>query len=70
MVTIELDGETLSESAAGDGGYDAFVKALRKTLKKRGITFPKLADYEVVSAGRKNDALWKPRSHGRLPDAV
>ncbi len=58
LVTIELDGETLSESAAGDGGYDAFVKALRKLLKKRGITFPKLADYEVrIPPGGKTDAL-------------
>ncbi len=57
-VSIELDGKPLSETAAGDGGYDAFVKALRKLLKKQGITFPKLADYEVrIPPGGKTDAL-------------
>ena len=35
-----------------------FVKALRKLLKKQGLTFPKLADYEVrIPPGGKTDAL-------------
>lgn len=58
IVKIELDGKPLSEHASGDGGYDAFVKALRKLLKKQGITFPRLADYQVrIPPGGKTDAL-------------
>ena len=57
-VSIEMDGKTFTDTASGDGGYDAFVKALRKLLKKRGLTFPKLADYEVrIPPGGKTDAL-------------
>lgn len=37
VVTIELDGEKITEKASGDGGYDAFVKALRKLLKNAGL---------------------------------
>ena len=58
VVNIELDGKPLSDRASGDGGYDAFVKALRKLLKKQGITFPRLADYQVrIPPGGKTDAL-------------
>ena len=57
-VSIEMDGKTFTDTASGDGGYDAFVKALRKLLKKQGLTFPKLADYEVrIPPGGKTDAL-------------
>ena len=34
------------------------MKALRKLLKKQGITFPRLADYQVrIPPGGKTDAL-------------
>lgn len=57
-VSIEMDGKSFTDTASGDGGYDAFVKALRKLLKKQGLTFPKLADYEVrIPPGGKTDAL-------------
>ena len=49
-------------SAFGDGGYDAFVRALRKALKNAGKTFPKLIDYEVrIPPGGKTDALVETR---------
>ena len=35
-VTVEFDGRTVEETATGDGGYDAFVKALRKILPLLG----------------------------------
>ncbi len=57
-VTVELDGVRTSGKATGDGGYDAFVKALRRILKQLGIAMPKLADYEVrIPPGGKTDAL-------------
>ena len=61
-VAIEFDGKPFTASANGDGGYDAFVKALRKALKRAGRTFPKLRDYEVrIPPGGKTDALVETR---------
>ncbi len=57
-VTVEFDGEKVEASASGDGGYDAFVKALRKSLRKFNLTLPRLLDYEVrIPPGGKTDAL-------------
>lgn len=55
---IDYDGKILSASASGDGGYDAFMKALRKALKPINVTAPKLLGYEVqIPPGGKTDAL-------------
>lgn len=44
--------------ATGDGGYDAFMKALRSIAPKMKIRLPKLIDYEVhIPPGGKTDAL-------------
>ena len=57
-VVLEMDGETIESTASGDGGYDAFVKALRKSLKKFGLSMPRLLDYEErIPPGGKTDAL-------------
>jgi D-citramalate synthase len=57
-VCIEMDEDAYSATAKGDGGYDAFMKALRKCMKKVGVTLPKLVDYEVrIPPGGKTDAL-------------
>lgn len=58
--TLELnyDGKILSASSKGDGGYDAFMKALRKALKSIKVEAPKLIGYEVqIPPGGKTDAL-------------
>ena len=69
LVKIELDGKPFSEKSSGDGGYDAFVKALRKLLRKQGITFPRLADYQVrIPPGGKTDALVETTISWELPD--
>lgn len=48
----------LEAQANGDGGYDAFVKAIRKALKQVSAQLPKLQDYEVrIPPGGKTDAL-------------
>ncbi len=55
---LELDGETLEGSASGAGGYDAFMKALRKLCRARKITLPRLVSYEErIPPGGKTDAL-------------
>ena len=57
-VVVEFDGVQYESTATGDGGYDAFMKALRKSLKKSGFTIPRLMDYEVrIPPGGKADAL-------------
>ncbi len=56
--TLEANGKEFSESAVGDGGYNAFMNALAKVSKKAGIKLPKLLDYEVrIPPGGKTDAL-------------
>ncbi len=56
--TLQVNGKDYSESAVGDGGYDAFMNALRKMAKKAGLGLPKLVDYEVrIPPGGKTDAL-------------
>lgn len=55
---LDYDGKLLQASAKGDGGYDAFMKALRKALKQIGEEAPKLIGYEVqIPPGGKTDAL-------------
>ena len=57
-VAVEMDGRQVESTATGDGGYDAFVKALRKCLKQFELTMPRLLDYEVrIPPGGKTDAL-------------
>lgn len=57
-VVLELDGMQVEDSATGDGGYDALIKALRKCLKKFGLSMPKLLDYQVrIPPGGRTDAL-------------
>ena len=55
---IDIDGTEYEESAAGDGQYDAFMKALWKIYDRLGRRHPKLTDYVVkIPPGGKTDAL-------------
>ena len=57
-VILELDGVRVEDSSSGDGGYDALIKAIRKCLKKYGLSMPKLLDYQVrIPPGGRTDAL-------------
>jgi D-citramalate synthase len=48
----------IEENAHGDGGYDAFMNAMRKVFKKIGLTLPVLLDYVItIPPGGKTDAL-------------
>jgi D-citramalate synthase len=45
-------------SSQGDGGYDAFMNAIRSIAGRLGLTLPRLADYNVsIPPGGKSDAL-------------
>ncbi|MEN8180658.1 MAG: alpha-isopropylmalate synthase regulatory domain-containing protein [Pseudomonadota bacterium] len=55
------DQEELS-AGIGNGGFDAFMNALAKVLKRHDISLPKLVDYEVrIPKGGKTDALTEAR---------
>lgn len=57
-LSIEIDGEVYEETSAGDGQYDAFMKALGKIYEKLGRTLPTLVDYIVtIPPGGKTNAL-------------
>ncbi len=47
-VKISIKGEEYQESAAGDGQYHAFSKAMFKIYRNLGKPVPDLIDYEVV----------------------
>ena len=58
VVKIKYNDKIIENKATGDGGYDAFVKAMRKNLKELNMTMPALLDYEVrIPPGGKTDAL-------------
>ncbi|MBN2640066.1 MAG: hypothetical protein JXR78_00290 [Victivallales bacterium] len=57
-VCIEYNGKEYNESSEGDGGYDAFVRAVRTIMDSVGVEMPRLLDYEVrIPPGGKTDAL-------------
>jgi D-citramalate synthase len=57
-VTVVHQGQTEKAEATGDGGYDAFMNALRKAMHAFGIELPRLADYRVrIPPGGRTGAL-------------
>lgn len=79
-VKIEIDGELYQQTAAGDGQYNAFTKALWKIYKQLDKPIPELIDYMVIiPPGGQTDALvhttitWRLngkvfKTHGLDPD--
>ena len=71
-VSVSFQGRTSEASGTGDGGYDAFMKALTEAVSPHGIDMPRLADYRVrIPPGGRTEALvetliqWSDRSNGR-----
>ncbi len=57
-VTITYKGDVEKADGTGDGGYDAFMNALRKAVKRFGIEVPRLDDYRVrIPPGGRTFAL-------------
>ncbi|MBU2513359.1 2-isopropylmalate synthase [bacterium] len=57
-IHIQIGEERFTSSGGGNGGYDAFMAAVKKILDKRKIVFPKLIDYETkIPKGGKTSAL-------------
>ncbi len=57
-VKVQYKDKVLKAKSTGDGGYDAFMKAIRKALRSQQVLIPKLLDYTVhIPPGGKTDAL-------------
>ena len=57
-LTIAYGKQKSSASATGDGGYDAFMKALAKAVKKFELSLPQLNDFRVrIPPGGRTSAL-------------
>lgn len=57
-VALSFQGKTSRATATGDGGYDAFMKAVAKAVRPFGIKLPQLTDFQVrIPPGGKTGAL-------------
>lgn len=57
-LTVEYRGKAVQVSGQGEGGYDAFMSALRSWAKEHKISLPRLTDYEVrIPPGGQTSAL-------------
>lgn len=70
-IKMEINGEEYQQSAAGDGQYDAFVKAVKRIYSELlNRPFPTLTNYMVnIPPGGRTDALvqtttsWEYKGH-------
>ena len=57
-ILVRYRDKEVQATASGDGGYDAFMQALKSVEGELGLKVPKLLDYEVrIPPGGKTDAL-------------
>ncbi len=57
-IEVEYLGNDYRASSTGNGGYDAFMEALKKVCNEIHIELPPLLDYEVrIPPGGKTDSL-------------
>jgi len=55
---LQYGEQKIKESASGNGGYDAFMNALKKACSRIKLSMPELIDYEVrIPPGGKTSAL-------------
>jgi D-citramalate synthase len=71
-LALRYRGEEVEAQSDGDGGYDAFMKALAKACRKFDIKLPQLVDYSVrIPPGGKTSALveavitWRKETRSR-----
>jgi D-citramalate synthase len=70
-LTLAHRGQRVSAKATGDGGYDAFMNALRKAARRLDLEVAELSDYRVrIPPGGRSAALvetvitWKAPGRG------
>ena len=55
---VNINGKEHVASGIGNGGFDAFIHAINKVMKRHDITLPELLDYEVrIPKGGHTSAL-------------
>ncbi len=74
-VIFSFKGKKFSVNGVGDGGYDAFMNALKEWFSLQKFALPKLVDYEVrIPSGGQTDALVETKIvwdfSGRLVETV
>lgn len=69
-IKVEINGESYTGDATGDGQYDAFVKALRRIYRDNlGRQLPDLLNYAVsIPPGGRTDALVQTLISWKLED--
>ena len=57
-IHLKIDSKEYREVGSGNGGYDAFMSAIKKILKQIHLESPELVDYQIrIPRGGKTDAL-------------
>ena len=57
-IRMMFDKKEHNETGSGNGGYDAFMSAVKKILKKHHLQCPQLLDYQIrIPRGGQTDAL-------------
>ena len=57
-IRVKIQDEIYKSSGSGNGGFDAFIVAIKKVLKKKDFDFPELVDYQVrIPRGGHTSAL-------------
>ena len=57
-IRLRIRDKIYKSAGTGNGGFDAFIAALKKALSREGIGMPSLVDYEVrIPRGGRTDAL-------------
>ena len=70
-VTLSYQGNVEKAEASGDGGYDAFMNALKKAAKRFQLDVPMLADYRVrIPPGGRTTALVETHVSWRIEQDV
>ncbi len=68
-IKCSYNNQILDGYAYGDGGYDAFMNALKQILEKFNIKIPQLVDYIVtIPPGGKTDALVQTTIYWEIQD--
>ncbi|MCB1670901.1 MAG: alpha-isopropylmalate synthase regulatory domain-containing protein [Gammaproteobacteria bacterium] len=57
-IRLDIEGEEYHSSGSGNGGFAAFINAIRKILDERNFRMPELVDFEVhIPRGGDTNAL-------------
>jgi D-citramalate synthase len=67
-LALRYRGKNVEASSGGDGGYDAFMRALAKAARKQKLEVATLLDYKVrIPPGGKSGALVETMITWRMP---